>query len=299
MTADGGPTQIDLRAVLSALGVSDATTAVPVQGGWDTSIWRVERPDGVSALRLFRVEQAAVCRREVVAMRAAESAGLPVPRIRAEGAWQGRPALLLSWCAGRPLGDELRARPWLVWRRGLAFGRMQARIHAVPAPDPLRRDPDAWIGWAGPDETGLHARLRELAPRADALLHLDYHPLNVLTDRIGNLAVLDWANARAGDPRADLARTLAILRLSPGGSGALAVPIAVLLRILERAWRRGYLQVAGPVRQMAPFYAWAGAVMMRDLTPKLGRPGLPLEPRHLDAIRHWTAVWKRRAGISP
>jgi len=28
-------------------------------------------------------------------------------------------------------------------------------------------------------------------------------------------ALLDWANARAGDPRADLARALAILRFGP------------------------------------------------------------------------------------
>ena len=288
---------VDPRAVLEVLGASGAAAITAVRGGWDTSIWRVERADGAFALRLFRAEQVAVCRRETVAMRAAESAGLPVPRIHAEGAWRGRPALLLSWCAGRPLGDELRTRPWLIWRLGLAFGRMQARIHAVPAPDPLRQDPESWIRWSGPDEAGLQARLRGLAPRADALLHLDYHPLNVLADRVGNLTVLDWANARAGDPRADLARTLAILRLSPRPSGGLGVTIAILLRILERAWCRGYLQVAGSVRGMAPFYAWAGAVMARDLAPKLGRPGVPLGSRHLEAIGRWTDGWKRRAGI--
>ena len=48
---------------------------------------------------------------------------------------------------------------------------------------------------------------------------------------------------------------------------------------------------------MAPFMAWAGAYMLRDLTPKLGQPGVWLEERHLARVRGWTAGWKRRAGV--
>ncbi len=48
---------------------------------------------------------------------------------------------------------------------------------------------------------------------------------------------------------------------------------------------------------MAPFYAWAGGAMARDLAPKLGRPGVWLEPRHIEAIAGWAAGWRRRAGL--
>src|SRR5436853_495789 len=79
------------------------------------------------------------------------------------------------------------------------------------------------------------AALAGAAPRSDALLHLDFHPLNVLVDGRRVTAVIDWANARAGDPRADLARTLTILRLSP-------VPprFARLVGVLVAGWRGGY-----------------------------------------------------------
>src|SRR5207249_2808145 len=115
----------------------------------DTVIWRVERAGGVSALRLFRAEQGETCAREVAAMRAAAAAGLPIPTLQAEGMWKGRPALLLSWVTGRPLTHELRSQPWRAVPLGLAFGRMHARIHSVPAPAFLRQEPHDWIEWAG------------------------------------------------------------------------------------------------------------------------------------------------------
>jgi hypothetical protein len=47
---------------------------------------------------------------------------------------------------------------------------------------------------------------------------------------------------------------------------------------------------------MAPFYAWAGVAIARDLAPRPGRAGLP--PAALDALRGWTAEQKRRAGVA-
>src|SRR5438094_6979075 len=113
----------DPRAILAALGVADADRIAPVAGGWDTRLWRVESGDRTHALRLFRPEQLETCRREVAALRAAAAAGLPVPALEGETIRHGRPALLLGWCLGRPLVDELRSHPLRTWRLGLAFGR--------------------------------------------------------------------------------------------------------------------------------------------------------------------------------
>lgn len=286
----------DPRAVLAALGFPGAASAEPVGGGSDTLIWRVDLGGERYALRVFRPEQAALSRREVIAMEAAAAGGVPVPRVHAAGAWRDRPALLLSWCPGRPLGDELRARPWHAWPLGVRFGRMQAAIHALPVPPPLLDHPVPWRAWAGPD-AALDACLQAVAPRADVLLHLDYHPLNVMVDGGRLTAVIDWANARSGDPRADLARTAGILRFAPPASGVLALPAGATLRLFEAGWRRGYRRAAGPIGGMAPFYAWAGAVMARDLAPRLGRPDLPwLTPAYLARVRRWTVAWRARAG---
>ena len=71
--------------------------------------------------------------------------------------------------------------------------------------------------------------------------------------------------------------------------------IAIFRRILARAWRRGYEQAAGPLGDMALFYAWAGAVMLRDLAPRAARSGSDMR---LDRVRRWTSEWKQHAGLS-
>ncbi|HZT40631.1 MAG TPA: phosphotransferase [Chthonomonadaceae bacterium] len=291
---DGRREGLDPKAILAALGVSGAQGIAPVPGGQDTAIWRVEREDGVYALRVFRAEQAETCRRELAAMQCAAAGGISVPIVHAAGTWQDRPALLLSWCSGQTLLEMLETRPQDAARLSVLFGQMHAQIHRLTAHASVF-SPSDWIGWAGSSEQPLQTALRALPLRPDALLHLDYHPLNVLADGERITAVLDWANAGAGDLRADAARTLSILRLAPVPTD---IPNTVVLRtrrLIERGWRRGYEQVAGPLGDLTPFFAWAGAVMERDLRPRLGRPGI--DEAYLARIRRWTAYWKHRMGI--
>jgi aminoglycoside phosphotransferase (APT) family kinase protein len=284
---------LDPAAILAALGVTNATAITPVQGGSDTAIWRVAHGGVDSALRVFRPEQAATCRREVAAMGAAHRGGVPVPEIRASATWRDRPALLLEWCRGAPLAEAIQRQPWQIGRLGRAFGRAQARIHQIPAAgDELGGA--GWIAWAG-DDPQIAAALRRLAQPAPALLHLDYHLQNVLADRGEIRAVLDWANARAGDPRADIARTYTILMVEPYVPGRQPLPIAIARRLLTASWRRGYAEVGGEPRDMAWFYAWAGAVMLRDLAPRVASPQSWWEPRHLAQIQRWAGAWRRRA----
>ncbi len=297
---------LDPLAILASLGVVDATRLVPISGGQDTAVWRVERPGGPCALRVFRPEQRPVCDWEVAAMAAAAAGGIPVPAVYAQGLWRNRPALLLSWCRGRPLASELAARPWRLWSLGVAFGRRHAAIHALQAPPALQQAP-SWLERLGPPEAGdaaaarLRAALATLS-RRDALLHLDYHPLNVLADGRQITAILDWANARAGDPRADLARTYTLLRLAPWppSHGLRSLAVAAVRRLFERAWRHGYQLASGfafDPSQLAPYYAWAGRWLERELMRRLDPSAAGwIEPRDLLRIRRWNAYWLCQAG---
>jgi aminoglycoside phosphotransferase (APT) family kinase protein len=124
--------------------------------------------------------------------------------------------------------------------------------------------PRPWIPLAGPREGPLQAALDAMAGRAGALLHLDYHPLNILCADGMASTVLDWTNATTGEPRADAARTVTLLRLTPAPPN---VPPALLggMRIgFEAAWRSGYRAAGGRLDDMALFYAWAGAMMAED-----------------------------------
>jgi aminoglycoside phosphotransferase (APT) family kinase protein len=290
---------VDPNAVLDALAWRAAGPITPVTGGHDTAIWRFVTDDGAAhALRLFRAEQVWAARSEEEGMRLATAGRIPVPRLEASGLWQGRPVMVLAWAPGLPMNKVLERRPWTVWRLGVALGRMQARIHTIGASSQLQQGaPHSWLGRAGPEEAALLERLTAQSIRTDTLIHLDYHPLNVLADARRITAVIDWTNAAAGDPRADVARTITILHVGPLPPDPLMPVINVMRRLLYLGWRRGYEQVAGPLGDIAPFLAWAGVVLARDLEPRIGRADLGLRRQDVDLVWQWVARWKQRAGI--
>ncbi len=256
-------TRPDLDAVEIAwsLGVPSARDARRVEGGADTLIWRLESDRGPIAVRVFRPDQAAPAQREREALDAVRAAGIPAPAVVAHGAWADRPVTVLEWCPGEPLLDRLLEPDADVPALGRTFGRTQAAIHRVPPPA-------TWPGTSGA-----------------ALLHLDYHPLNVLIDGDEVSAVIDWVNTRAGDPRADVARTYSILVADPTAGDLDRRTVAAF----RHGWLAGYAEAAGHrPADLAPFIAVAGEVMGRDLKHRHSAA-------ELARIERWTAGWSRRA----
>jgi aminoglycoside phosphotransferase (APT) family kinase protein len=288
---------------LRALGApDDGAVCVPLTGGADALLWRVSwpgyhaRPDAV--LRVLRSEQAPVAAREAAAMEAAGAAGVPVPAVLTRGEAEGRPALLLSYASGPTALERLTAAPERGEQVGALLGRTLAALHLrAVVPGELAGDPDGWIDLAGPEAEPVKARLRSLPRRGDALLHLDFHPSNVVLAPDGGdvAAVLDWTNCRAGDPRADVARTLVMLDAAPAPAGIFPAGREESVRAaLVRSFRDGYESSAGPLppaAEMAPFFAWAAAWTLADLSPRTA-PGGPLRPEQLDPLRRLYAYWR-------
>ena len=76
------------------------------------------------------------------------------------------------------------------------------------------------------DARRLHDRLHLIPFERERVIHLDLHPDNVLVSDKGPV-VIDWTNARSGEPDHDVALTWLILRTSAGLPG----------RILARIFR--------------------------------------------------------------
>lgn len=272
---------------LRALGLEGAA-ASRVRGGSDTAVWRVVAGSVAYALRLFPPGREGGCLLEAQVMNAAAAAGVPVPAVRARDVWRGHALLLTDWCPGQTVFEALLLRPADAPRLGRLFGAEQARVHRVPVPAGIIAEP--WIDAAGPAADVLRASLEAVAPSRPALLHLDYHVLNVLTEGERITGVIDWSNARPGDPRADLARTFSILRLDLPAFAAASPLLPALPRFLL-GWYHGYADAAGAAPQppMAPFYAWAGAAMARDLAKSR-------DLAFLAQVSAWSARWASRAG---
>ena len=253
------------RGILKALGLPSHSVARKMAGGSQTPVWCVDAGERRYAIRLGPAAREADIDREAHALRAARLGGIPVPevlRVQVVGTFA---CLLTTWCPGETVASAVlgdRADPA---RLGEVCGRMQAQIHTIDVPAALGSANAGWLR-PTPDEEGLLARV---APRQTSrLLHLDFHPLNILTDGERVTGVVDWVNAGAGDPRQDLARTLAILRLDLppdviSSPGALA-----RVEALSDAWAKGYKKVAGDLEHMDLFMAWAGIVTLRDVAPK-------------------------------
>lgn len=294
-----GTAQPAPERIAQALGVRLARDPVRVSGGQDAAIWRLEEDGKGYALRVFPVVREAGFLRELAAIKVAAGAGLPVPGVRAAGAVDGSLAMVIDWCDGEPMLAAVSGKPWWLWRYARLLGQLQARLQHTESPPDLREGaPGYWLRRSG--DGPIYDLLLERGVRTDALIHLDFHPLNVMVEDGKVSGIIDWTNSAAGDPRADFAMTAALLSVGPIPPGPLRPVLRVARRLLYGAWRGAYEKKAGRVDddEVAPFMAWAGMAMLREMEPRAlsGRQWPTLDD--LRPIREWVSRWSARAGIA-
>jgi hypothetical protein len=169
----------------------------------------------------------------------------------------GRTGLVLERFDGPDMLTLLQRQPRRVLGLADTLAAAHLAVHRVRAPADL---PDLRQVLAGRiRDAVLPPRLRDLAertlgrlPDGDRLCHGDYHPGNVLlaADRT---TIIDWAGAARGDPEADHARTLLLLRWArplPGTPLLSRALIAAGRSLLTRRYGRTYRRGVAPLRQV-------------------------------------------------
>ena len=162
-------------------------------------------------------------------LRAAEAAGVPVPRVRWCGGDDpvlGASFFVMDFVEGETIGRKILRDAELATARSVLPEQLAdaaARIHTIDASAVgLRVADDAGPGAAelarytevlrtiAPDpHPALELAIRWLgarlpAPSKPSLVHGDYRLGNVIVGREGLSAVIDWELAHAGDPMEDL-----------------------------------------------------------------------------------------------
>jgi aminoglycoside phosphotransferase (APT) family kinase protein len=141
-------------------------------------------------------------------MRYVAEQGFPVPHIeevRADGT-----EIVMERIDGPIMMDAMVRPPWKLGEHLRLLADLHDRLHTIEGPDWLPGMPDD----------------------GDRLLHLDLHPQNVIMSPNGPV-VVDWPNARRGDPMTDIAVTYALIscgrvplpRMVAGVVGATRAPL--------------------------------------------------------------------------
>lgn len=235
-------------------------------GGSSRPSWRVTTAAGVYAVRFY--PDAPPVHGQARLFDYLKRQGFPVPGVAFAGSHEVWHVLALEWLGGLTVAEALRAHPERARQLGQAFGKTHAQLHTVPVTPEMQQS----LPVLGP----------EGRPTPPALIHLDFHLLNVLTDGETVLGVIDWENVRLGDARHDVARTLSILCADPSVR-ALPEPLRRAVRTFRRGYVEGYRSRAGSgsLAELSPFLAWAGAFMLRDLEGRL-------EPLAAGTLRRWS-----------
>ncbi|PSL41602.1 aminoglycoside phosphotransferase (APT) family kinase protein [Planomicrobium soli] len=275
------PTSLETTGILKKMGLSSVESCVEIQGGFDSRVFRITAPGAAYALRLLPSQKYDQFIQEKKMMDIAARNGVPVPKVRKIQKIDGWAVMLMEWGEGQTILEALAEGPENAEILGMGFGKIQARINQAAIPD-CHGEPRSWL-----TPSRQEAEILSAIPRIDSkavLLHLDYHPLNVLTDGRNVTVVLDWANATFGDCRFDIARTFSIFQLAGHRNFKLHPQI---LADFEWGWRKGYAELAGPFEQwdsMNLFYAWSGERLKRDLEARMTEE----DKKEID---RWTADW--------
>jgi aminoglycoside phosphotransferase (APT) family kinase protein len=162
--------------------------------------------------------------REARLMQWLHGRGVPVPQVYEFSETD----LIMERIDGPTLVDGAARRPWTIPAVGRVLGDLHRQVHSIEAPDFVDR------------------RVGE----GTTLLHLDLHPLNVLVGPNGPV-IIDWTNARVGDPAYDVAYAWLVLATADLQAGLVERTLATLGR---SAFLRGFLSQVdrdGAARAMA------------------------------------------------
>jgi aminoglycoside phosphotransferase (APT) family kinase protein len=181
--------------------------------------------------------------REALVMRHARRLGYPVPAVLEVI----EDALVLERIEGPTMWEASRRRPWMLRRSADLLARLHQTLHEIDAPP----------GLAGAGAPG------------DRLLHLDFHPANVILSPSGPV-VIDWTNARRGDPSFDVALTWVIAATASGAGRGAAALLRRYLSHFDGSELRGVLPAAAEFRLADPNVSDLERDAVRRLVEEIG-----------------------------
>jgi aminoglycoside phosphotransferase (APT) family kinase protein len=210
-------------------------------------------------LRVYRsAEQDARARAEAAIQRFAHGHRYPaVPPLAVETSdgMLGLPFMIVERLPGGTMLERFTRRPWKGPALFGELGRLHARLHALPlegAPITYARSSidrflddlrmvvaEERLDGVEQDVAWIEGHAGDVRDEEPALVHGDFHPLNVVYAGDGTPRVIDWSDATVGDRHADVARTTTLVWFAQIAASSTLERLA--LKAVRGPLRRWYL----------------------------------------------------------
>lgn len=181
-----------------------------------------------------------------------EALGLPVPKVRQLIDLEGRKGIIYQRIIGESLLDKMMKHPFANGKYVRQLAQIHYQIHQYKAED-LASYKDTLVWNISHNEQITTEQKRvildrlESLPEGGFLCHGDFHPGNIMIEN-DQTYILDWMTARSGNPCADVARTVLLLKdaaLPVNVSGVSKLIFQVMRHRMANEYLKRYLTISG------------------------------------------------------
>lgn len=273
---------MNIENILTDLGITSYNSYKEIYGGKDSTVFKIEVTDEIAyALHILPREGYQQFIRENELIELAFNHDIPVPKVFSIKLVEGFAVMLMEWVSGNTILHAILESPENSRNLGIEFGKIQALINRIEVPNMIDNKANNWLFQENEEEYEV---LNKIEHMNKSLLHLDYHPLNVLTDGEKITGVIDWANGSIGDNRFDFARTLSILQLE---GIKIFESNPSLLNEFVSGWWDGYEEIYGKVEFTPLFTTWAGIRLKWDLAKSLTSEDHKRIDEWIEEVQSW------------
>lgn len=235
---------------------------------------------------------------ELKVAQSVSSLGFPAPEAREIVKHGSRSGIVYRHADGPTLIGLMKTKPWKLKWVGREMARLHVEMHSRHGGKELPPQKDRLLYKIRNNEK-LPDDLREAALKLmdaleedDRLCHNDFHPDNILLTKGGSV-VIDWMDAARGNPCADVARTIIMMKSGlPPDAGLLEKLMINLFRnIIRKEYIKTYCAKTG--RSPEEFSRWipvaAAARLMENHTSEY--------EFLMDLIRTGLKVLQKNSGV--